>query len=139
MIEAGVVIEFSGEASRHFGIPVYWHHPVGRTSGALPDSQQLWQVLWDCSRTRRLLGFAHTHPGSGIPGPSYTDLTTFAAVEAGLGQRLVWWILSSDCAVELIWQGPNRLDYQAVRLETEPPWAAGLRALSKIQQTTKET
>ena len=41
-----------------------------------------------------LAGVAHSHPGGGIPTPSWEDLTTFAAVEDGLGQRLVWWIVS---------------------------------------------
>jgi hypothetical protein len=51
-------------------------------------------AFWE--NRERVSGFAHTHPGSGLPEPSHTDLTTFAAVEAGLGKRLNWFILTED-------------------------------------------
>ncbi len=101
MIEAGVVIGPNG--------PIYWHLPSGRTGGSIPDSHALWQIFWE-NRKVRVLGFAHTHPGSGWPSPSMTDLTTFAAVEAGLGRRLVWWIASSDAISMIHWKGPDRLN-----------------------------
>lgn len=94
--------------------------------GALPDSRELWDVFWTHRAT--LLGFAHTHPGRGIPGPSHTDLTTFAAVEAGLGKRLHWWIASSDHVVLLRWSagiyGGLTVPKSAV------PWVDRLRELS---------
>lgn len=121
MIEAGVVVTAAG--------PVFWHLPTGRSGGALPDSRDLWDVLWDL-RKEEQLGFAHSHPGSGVPGPSWTDITTFAAVELGLGRRLDWWITSSDRVILLGWAGPGKHDYNA-NLVGEPGWAAQLREHSK--------
>jgi hypothetical protein len=111
------------------GEPLFWHTPKERTGGSLPDSRQLWDVLWENRNT--ILGFAHSHPGIGIPGPSYTDVTTFAAVEAALGCRLAWWI-TSDNAVSIVgWHGPDKLSYGVVPLGWEPAWAAELRRLSR--------
>lgn len=86
-MEAGAVIGAGGKV-------LYWHLPDGRSGAHLPDSRDLWDVLWE--NRGRVVGFAHSHPGSGAPWPSLTDLTTFSAVERGLGKRLIWWIASSD-------------------------------------------
>ena len=128
-VEAGVVI-VAGE-------PVFWHLPEGRSAGGLPDSRALWDVLWE-HRLAEGLGFAHSHPGSGVPGPSYTDLTTFAAVELGLGRRLRWWITSSDRIVELAFCGPGKLMYApthtSVCMLEEPSWTEQLRKHSEGEQ-----
>lgn len=101
-IETGLVFDFHGGR-------IYWHLPPDRSSGSLPDSSELWAVLWE---NREILGgVAHTHPWDGEPGPSPTDLTTFAAVEAGLGERLVWPIITFTAVRYFTWLGPNRLDY----------------------------
>lgn len=125
MVEAGVVVDWKGE-------PIFWHEPRA-SSAYIPDSRSLWDVLWECRDVLR--GFAHTHPGSGTPLPSETDLTSFAAVEAGLGQRLLWWVLSSDKAVVCLWLGPKPLDYLVYSLDGMPgwptPWAAELRRRSR--------
>lgn len=121
MIEAGVVV-IAGE-------PLFWHLPAGRTGGSLPDSPTLWEVLWE-HRKAPDIGFAHSHPGSGVPGPSWTDVTTFAAVELGLGRRLDWWITSSDHVILLGWRGPKKHNYYSNLVE-EPYWAAQLRAHSE--------
>ena len=81
MMETALVFDLHGKT-------IYWHEPSGRTSGYLPDSQDLWDVLWD--NRHRLGGVAHTHPWHGPALPSHTDLTTFAAVEKGLGKHLLW-------------------------------------------------
>jgi len=120
MMEAGVVIDRDGE-------PIHWHVPAGRTAGSLPDSRELWDVLW--SNRDRLAGVAHSHPGGGIPGPSHEDVTTFSAVELALGRRLDWWITSADAVVVLRWQGPDKYDYRAERVDPEPAWTARLRLL----------
>jgi hypothetical protein len=120
MIEAGVVVGRNGE-------PIYWHLPNARTSVYLPDSSELWSVLWNAHTAGILEGFAHTHPGSGVPGPSGTDLTTFAAIESGLGKRLKWWILSSDHVVRLDYS--SDLGYESTNV-LEPSWAERLRQLS---------
>ena len=121
MIEAGVVLTASGA--------VHWHLPDGRTGGSLPDHLPLWDVLYSLRR-EVFLGFAHSHGGSGVPGPSWTDVTTFAAVEAGLGRRLTWLITSSDHVIGLTYRGPEKHKYGTFLVE-EPDWAAQLRDYSK--------
>lgn len=133
MIEAGVVIGKNYE-------PLFWHLPKGRTGGSIPDTRSLWDVLWD--NRDIVLGFAHSHPGAGIPGPSQTDITTFIAVEAALGRRLHWWITSADSLLVCNWT-PDELPpwgkvshtsprgvkdiYQTVVLCENPDWADELR------------
>jgi len=121
MKEAGVVIDLQGR-------PLYWHAPEDRTVGSLPDSHDLWEILWE--NREILAGFGHSHPGSGQPGPSHTDVTTFAAIESGLGKRLDWWITSSDKMSVCRWVGPGRLTYAPIVLVQEPSWADRLRAIS---------
>jgi hypothetical protein len=77
--------------------------------GALPDNRGLWDILWD---NRAILGgVAHTHPWSGSAGPSSTDVTTFAAVEKGLGMRLVWPVVTFSEVGYFTWAGPDVHDY----------------------------
>lgn len=121
-IEVGVLVDLDFE-------PIYWHQPEGSDTAALPDSRVLWEVIWQCRD--RVLGFAHSHPGRGEPGPSHEDLTTFAAIESALGKRLVWWITSEDVSVELGWMGPSRLDYRKGLALYEPEWMTKLRDLSR--------
>lgn len=121
MKEAGVVIGNDGE-------PAHWHSPDGRSSAYLPDSVSLWEVLRD--GRDEIAGYAHTHPGGGRPGPSVTDVTTFSAVERGLGKRFKWWISSSDETVLVFWTGPDKHDYGVEPVADEPPWVAGLRSAS---------
>jgi len=121
-IEAGVLIDLDCE-------PIYWHLPKNRNTVALPDSRELWDVIWE--NRERVLGFAHSHPGSGTPGPSYEDLTTFAAIESALGRRLCWWITSDTQFIELCWVGPKKLSYVRGPAMWEPPWMAQLRKESK--------
>jgi len=127
MNEAGAVI------SRE-GLVLFWHLPEGRTAGSLPDSRTLWQVIWETFKNDTLCGFAHSHPGSGIPGPSYSDVTTFAAVEAALGKRLDWWITSSDRVILLRWSGPDKISYCATIVDEAPSWVNELRLLSQQGQ-----
>jgi proteasome lid subunit RPN8/RPN11 len=121
MIEAGALIDLEGKV-------IHWHTPAARSSISLPDSRDLWDIIW--TQRDSVLGFAHTHPGAGRPGPSMTDITTFAAVEAALGRRLAWWILSKDSAIELEWFGPHRHAYREVEMRPEPAWAKDLRERS---------
>lgn len=128
MIETGVVVDLDG-------VPIHWHLPEGRTAVYLPDTPDLWDVLW--AHRDRVLGFAHSHPGHGTPGPSMEDLTTFAAVESGLGLRLVWWITSSDRLVEITWRGPGRLDYVSRPIGSEGipgRWLRNLRDISYAER-----
>ena len=86
-MEAGVLLDWDGK-------PIYWHLPKGRSVAYLPDSRDLWDVIWE--NRKNISGFAHSHPGSGLPSPSHTDLTTFSGIELAIGRRLDWWIISSD-------------------------------------------
>lgn len=126
-IEAGVVFGFDHEV-------IHWHLPENRTGGALPDSRKLWDVLWE--NRLRVWGFAHSHPGSGLPGPSWEDVTTFAGIELGLGRRLIWPIITSDSLSNVIWNGPDKYAYAvqsiSVRFQ-DPPWIDELRRHSNYQ------
>jgi hypothetical protein len=110
-------------------VPLYWHLPPGRSAGSLPDSRELWDFIW--ANREHIMGFAHSHPGSGIPSPSEEDLTTFSAIDLALGRRLSWWITSSDRVVIVMWSGPDAYDYVLESLDYEPGWVAELRRLSK--------
>jgi hypothetical protein len=126
MKEAGVVLDLDG-------VPLWWHAPNNRTVASLPDSRPLWDVFWQ--ERDRISGFAHSHPGSGTPGPSYEDVTTFAAIESGLGRHLLWHILSADVVVVCWWVGPERLAYAKGTVDEVPTWAAELRRLSNESET----
>ena len=124
MREAGVVV---GED----GIAIHWHLPEGRSSGYIPDTSTLWEVFR--ANRDKIGGYAHTHPGSGPPGPSTTDVTTFSAIERGLGKRFDWWILSSDGAVVVRWKGPGKHDYAVEPFsEGHLLWAQYLRVASDM-------
>jgi hypothetical protein len=123
MKETGVVID-------RVGSPIHWLVPAGRTGGSLPDSRELWDILWN--NRNRLGGVAHTHPGGGIPGPSWEDVTTFSAVELALGRCIDWWIASADAVVVARWAGPGKYDYAVSAVSAEPAWTARLRELSVL-------
>lgn len=127
MIEAGLVIAKNGA-------PLHWHLPPGRSGGFIPDTRSLWDVLWE--QRGNVEGFAHSHPGSGIPGPSDTDLTTFQAIESALGRRLDWWITSDDRLVHIRWYtGSGMYTSTTVPVAEEPTWVAWLRRLSREEAT----
>jgi hypothetical protein len=121
VMEAGCVIGKNDEV-------LFWHEPHGRSSGALPDSPRLWGVLWDAHQRGILKGFAHSHPGSGMPWPSDTDMSTFLAIERALGVRLTWWITSSDMLVVTTIVGEQRRQVSAI---DDTPWVAELRQRSR--------
>ena len=114
MIEAALVFDREGRT-------LFWHLPPGRSAGSIPDTQDLWEVLWE--NRDRLGGVAHTHPWEGDALPSQTDVTTFAAVEAGLGRRLQWWVVTFNDAgcFKWVWcrgrNGYRRIIDPPVRVE----------------------
>lgn len=120
MKEAGCLIDL--ETS----IVLYWHTPNNRSISSLPDSRELWETIWN--NRNKELGFAHSHPGAGEPGPSSTDLSTFSVIELGLNKRLKWWITSSDTLVMLTYVGPENYQSQ-IDLENYP-WLLELRERS---------
>jgi len=76
------------------GSTIAWHTPPGATGASIPDDRGLWEILWE--HRERLGGVAHTHPGRGQVSPSHEDVTTWAAVERGLGKRLLWPVMNFD-------------------------------------------
>ncbi len=124
MQEAGVVIGWCGD-------PIFWHIPGNRQAGYLPDSRNLWNVLWE---NRDLIqGFAHSHPGSGVPSPSSEDLSTFKAVEKALGRRLVWWIVSSDSIIYYLTETGRTMQPCS-----EAPWVKALREVSSYARAQSQ-
>ncbi|MGF1465646.1 MAG: hypothetical protein ACFCGT_05900 [Sandaracinaceae bacterium] len=111
---------------------LHWHLPPDRTAASLPDSRELWEVLWEARAT--VLGVAHTHPGRGRPVPSTVDLTTFRAVELGLGRTLTWWVASQDRLVVCRWIA-SRTTY-GVEDDADPPkpWLIELRRRSGMEE-----
>ncbi len=81
MMEVALVFDLNGNT-------IHWHEPPGRSGGSIPDTRSLWDILWE--NRERLGGVAHTHPWDGPAYPSHTDLTTFDAIERGLGKHLLW-------------------------------------------------
>lgn len=108
------------------GTPIHWHVPNDRSAGFLPDSRDLWDVLWE--NRGRLGGFAHSHPGSGFPSPSHTDVTTFAAIEAALGKKIDWWVVTKDRVGLVVVIPPDAHGVKVLR--EDPPWLGELRRLS---------
>lgn len=121
VIEAGVLVDLNNQ-------PIHWHLPPGRNGGALPDSPDLWQVIWE--NRDRVLGFAHTHPWHGEPHPSGIDISTFCAVEAALGRHLKWWVVTFDQIGCWEFDGQSQA-FEGGRGLEHPPWIDRLRELSR--------
>ena len=105
MIEAAFVFNEDGNV-------IHWHLPPGRSGGSIPDSRDLWEVLWESRHN--LGGVAHTHPWNGAAWYSGTDVTTFAACEGALGKRLVWPVITFSQVVSFKWAGPEKHNYKEV-------------------------
>lgn len=115
--EAAVVIDADDQ-------PTYWHLPEGRTAASIPDSRDLWMVLW--SGRERLAGVAHTHP-AGATQPSATDLVTFRACEDGLGRRLSWWIVTPTEVMLCTHDSDDPRGYRCQPDPTPHAWVEALR------------
>jgi hypothetical protein len=123
--EAGVLLDKNRR-------PLYWHAPAGRSVAYLPDSRDLWDVIWENRAT--ISGFAHVHPGGGVPWPSNEDVTTFHAVEVALGVRLEWWIATQD-AVAVFHHNEDSAPYVYTRSAVEKPdWYDELMRLANKEE-----
>jgi hypothetical protein len=121
-LEAAVVLDVINEV-------LYWHLPKDRGPGYIPDTRKLWEVLWD---NRGNLGsVVHSHPGQGLPQPSHTDITTFAAIEAALGKRIRWGIITHDQLAYFEWKGPGEHDYICTDMHNYDPTIEWLKHLHK--------
>ncbi|MFO0750161.1 MAG: hypothetical protein U1F43_31500 [Myxococcota bacterium] len=124
-LEAALVFDVRGGT-------LHWHVPAARSAASIGDSRALWEVLW--AERARLGGVAHTHPWRGPAAASATDVTTFAACEAGLGRRLRWVVATVDDEAQLGWVGPGRLDYAPVAARMEVEELGRLRSLSGMTE-----
>lgn len=124
MREIGVVLGVDNK-------PIYWHVPES-TPGAIPDSRALWLFLIE--HKNEVTGFAHTHSGKGYPAPSYTDSTTFKAIELGLGKSLNWYILSEDKQTLCLRNSGTlvviEINQEYIISDTNKEWMKKLRELS---------
>lgn len=97
MIEVAMVFDREGRA-------LFWPAPQG-SAGSIPDSSLLWDRIWACRDV--IGGIVHTHPWNGEVWPSATDLTTFRAIEQGLGKKLIWPIATFTEVKYYIWDDPD--------------------------------
>jgi Prokaryotic homologs of the JAB domain len=123
--EAAVVIDQDDH-------PIYWHLPEGRTAASIPDSRDLWMVLWN--GREQLAGVAHTHP-AGVDQPSSIDLVTFRACEDGLGRRLSWWIVTPT---EVMLCSHDETDPRGYRCHPDPTPHAWVELLRHHSWPTAE-
>lgn len=88
---------------------------------ALPDSRARWEAIW--RHRDRLAGVAHTHP-SGALAFSSEDESTMKAIDAALGRRLNYMVVTAEGMLDRLPDGSDTV------IQDEPWWAALLRAAS---------
>ena len=115
-----------------FGSVIRWHEPADRSSGALPDSRSLWDFLWE--NRNNLGGVAHTHPWNGEVWPSATDLTTFRAVERGLGVKLIWPVVTFTAIKYYVWDEEDE-SYAT----TQPDFAEGSHWIQNLEELRRKS
>lgn len=120
MMEVALVFDTEGRT-------IHWHVPQAPEVDAIPDSRALWDVLWE--NRHRLGGVAHSHPWKGYPAPSQKDVTTFSAVERGLGKRLLWPVVTMDKVGYWVFN-PVHVGYSPC--ETQEPFV--LQGLEELRQ-----
>jgi hypothetical protein len=125
MIETAMVFDKEGK-------PIFWLGPKGATGGYIPDSRILWDRVWDARDT--VGGVIHTHPWSGSPNPSYKDVTTFHAMETGLGKRLLWAIATMDQVRIFKFDGSYYAPAEDVSFEEESYWINAVRELRELSR-----
>lgn len=95
---------------------------------ALPDSRARWEAIW--SRREAVVEIAHTHPLGGAQF-SQEDETTMAALDAALGRRLQYGVVTPTTMIR---RTPCESDEQSDDLvvEAEPWWTELIRSASGI-------
>jgi hypothetical protein len=126
MIETAMVFNQQGRV-------LGWHRPDGAGSTQIPDSLDLWEFLW---KMRDVLGgVAHSHPGGGALNASWTDVSTFLAVERGLGRRLCWPIVSTQHQSVWYFKALNGGAGRPAFVD-EPHW---VEALAELRERSRST
>lgn len=99
------------------------------TPGALQDSRARWEAIW--SNRDRLVEVAHTHP-SGLLAFSVEDATTMDAVDASLGRRLRYSVVTGEAVL-------IRDEHENTAVASvEPWWAELIRLSSGMRRRTSE-
>ena len=94
---------------------------------SIPDSRDRWQIIWD--HRAEITEIAHSHPGNFLDFSS-EDLTTMQAIEAGLGRKLIWSIITQKGFL-------SRDDGKDTHRTDSPWWLEFMRKLSYDQPKTK--
>lgn len=90
---------------------------------ALPDSRERWLQVW---RVRaQLAEVAHSHP-EGPLAFSAEDESTMSAIEAALGRRLTWSVVTPDAVLRRKEDGTHSL------VAPPPAWVTALRLASGL-------
>ena len=100
---------------------------------ALPDSRARWQAIW--SHRDRIVEIAHTHPLGGAKF-SLEDETTMAAVDAALGRRLRYAVITPTLLLRRFPGGPTEHAGDHI-VEAEPWWTALIRSASGLNLSEK--
>lgn len=125
----------AGPSSREVEFILANHHWLLRSRsgshGGIGDEREWWNTIWIYKDW--LLGTAHSHPGSGMTGPSWEDLTTYRGYEVGLGRKLTFYITTSThlVAVKLTKHFPKiEWEVEEVPEDEYPWWVPMLREMS---------
>lgn len=94
---------------------------------ALPDSRTRWEAIW--RHRDELAEIAHSHP-RGPLAFSAEDETTMGAIDAALGRRLAYCVVTPD-AVLRGYAGRHHA-VRCAPVAPEPSWAARLRVASGL-------
>ncbi|MEX2552490.1 MAG: hypothetical protein WD627_05780 [Actinomycetota bacterium] len=99
------------------------------TPGALKDSRARWEAIW--RNRERLVEVAHTHP-SGLLAFSSEDSTTMEAVDAALGRRLRYSVVTGEAVL-------LRDEFENTKVvPVEPWWAELIRQASGMGRSNRE-
>lgn len=101
---------------------VLWRDSSGDPS-ALPDSRERWTAIW--AHREVLAEVAHSHPG-GPAAFSATDLSTMDAIDAALGRRLGYAVVTPENVLRRRADGSTLID------DSEPVWVLELRRASGL-------
>ena len=100
---------------------------------AIPDARERWEAIW--SRRELVVEIAHTHPLGGLHFSS-TDEGTMEALDAALGRKLIYSVVTPDAMLRRTWPDPE--SHRDDTVENEPWWVPLLRVASGLNPMRKE-